>query len=425
MIRTALVAALLAGLSAQDDEITKKVKALAEQLQADDVAAADEAVGELVKLGEAALPAIKALAAKASGDTKLKLEEAAGQIEKNLRRGKAMGKALTVTIKADQKPVAAVLEDLKKQSGQPLVFKDLPAKTLTVALENRPFWEALDAVCKAHGGVMWKVKENEIIVAKGAYRDVPKVFRGNLVYFLDSFTVMHWMGQGGGANVDLLGKLAWIKGARPLSTSFEIEKIEDDKGTNLRSADGGGFFVLSEEDYDGGQPPSPDRLSEPLQFNDQIPPHEEAEKIAVVSGRLTVKYALDWKKVLSLAKPADARGQTHQAGDVTVAIQDFAVEGRRVRMKVAVTMKGEVEEDLPVRARDFVITDTDGKSHPASGSQENWESFSDNNGEKTIITYALTVQLPEKAQIAAFELLQPTEVEEVVIPFEFKDLGIK
>ncbi len=422
MIRLAIVAVLLASVP-QDDPMTQKVRALVEQLKSDDVQTADDAVADLVKLGEAGLAAIRAEAKKATGDTKLKLEAAAAEIDKVARRSKAMGKALLVSVKADAKPVADVLQDLKTVSGQPITCKNLPATKVSVALADAPFWTALDEICKA-GNVMWRVKGEEIVVDAKPYRAVPKICKGNLVFYLDNLSATTYLQNGGGSNVMLDGALAWVKGARPLSSTMSLEQLEDDKGTKLISADQGGVIFMMDEDYEDGAAPSANRLSDPLRYNDRVAPHDDAEKLTICKGTVTVKYALDYKKVLTLQKPADAKGQTHQAGDFTVAIQEYSMEGRVVRMLVAVTMRGEMDE-LPIHARDFAITDKEGKSYPASGHSEDWESSTGQGGTTTTVTYALTVRLPEKVEVASFDFIQPTEVEEIVIPFEFKDLPIK
>jgi hypothetical protein len=336
-----------------------------------------------------------------------------------------MGKATLVNIKAEARPVTEILEELGKSSGQPLVFKNLPAMNLTLSLTNVPFWEALDAVCKSAGGLMWRVKGEQILIEAKPYRGLPKVFKGNLVFFLDSFSTTSYLQNGGGAEVLLEGAIAWVKGARPLSTSISMEQFEDDKGTKLISEDGGGMMFVTAEGNDGSEEaPGVNRLSDPLRYDDSIAPHEDAEKIAICKGTVTVKYALDWKKVLSLDKPAEAQGQSHKADDLTITVQEFAVEGRVVKMRVSVTTKVG-ENGLSVHPRDFVITDKEGKSYPASGNSDNWESFGSNEGESTTVTFALVVKLPEKAEIASLDLMQPTEVEEIVIPFEFKGMGIK
>ena len=401
----AVLLILFAAAGAQDDPVVKKVRELSEQLRSDDVQVADDAMIDLVKLGEKALPAIKAEILKATGDTKLKLEAAAGEIEKGARRARAMGTPVLVSLKADGKPVAAVLAELAASSGQSLAFKELPDKKLTVSLAGVPFWEAVDAVCKAHGGIMWRVKGADVLVEKGAYREMPRVVKGNVVLFLDGMTSTTYLQQGGSSNLLVDGGLAWTKGARPLSAFVTLESFEDDKGTNLMTDNDSAY--IGEDGWEEQTEAAAARLCERLQINDTAIPHEDAEHIAVLKGTVSVKYALNWKKALSLANPLAAKGQSHKAGDNTVSLQEFAVNGRKVAMKVALTMKGEPEE-FAVRPRDFVIVDKEGKSHASVGRIENWESTS-----------------PEKAEVAAFEFIQAEEVEEISIPFEFKNIPIK
>jgi hypothetical protein len=418
----AVLVLVLVASAAQDDAVVKKVRDLTEQLRSDDVQVADDAMLELVKLGEKALPAIRTEIAKATGDTKLKLEAAAGEIEKGARRARAMGTPVVVSLKAEGKPTSAVLAELATLSCQPIVFQELPEKKLSVSLAGTPFWDALDAVCKEHGGIMWRVKGAEVRVEKAPYRAMPRAVKGNVVIFLDGMTSTTYLQQGGGSSLLLDGGLAWTKGARPLSAVLTLESFEDDKGTNLLTDNDSAY--IGEDGWEEQTEAAAARLSERLQINDTSTPHEDAEHIAVLKGSVAVKYALNWKKALTLANPLEAKGQSHKAGESTVSLQEIAVSGRKVTMTVGLTMKGDAEQ-FAVRPRDFVIVDKEGKSHAAVGRIENWEQSAGAEGESTTVTFNLTVTLPEKAEMAAFEFIQAEEVEEISIPFEFKNIPIK
>jgi hypothetical protein len=312
-----------------------------------------------------------------------------------------------------------VLEEIRRGSGQPVVFKDLPADTVTVALDGAPFWQALDAVCKAHGGVMWRVVGREIRVERKPYRDVPKVFRGNLVFFLDRLNAMTY--AQGGASLQIDGAVAWTKGGRPEQATMTVEALEDDKGTKLKQEQGGGVFMMYEDEE---RSPDAERLSDPLTFYDSVVPHEDAEALVLCKGTLKVVYALERKRVIKIAGPASAVGQEHPAGEVKVKLEDYKVDGTTVTARVLVTKPGE-HESLGVRGSDFILVDSTGKEHVGRGSANEWGWDEGDGGTFTTAYMTVTFTIPEKAEIATFEMSAVVDKEEVEIPFDFAKVSIK
>jgi hypothetical protein len=421
-VRTLALLALLS-LTVQDDDVAKRVRALVEQLGSDDLEAGDAAAADLIKLGAKALPELKVRLEKASGDVKLKIEAAVQKIEREARRQRAMGAPVVVSVKAEKRPLAEVLEEMRKSSGQPLLFKELPADPVTVALDATPFWQALDAVCKAHGGAMWRVVGREIRVEKKPYRDVPKVYRGNLVFLFDRMTATTY--TQGGASLQIEGAVAWTKGSRPEQATLEVEALEDDKGTKLKQEQGafGGVFVLSEP---GGEEAAVDaeRLSDPITFYDSVMPHEDAEALAVFKGTVKVLYALERRRVVKIAGPASAAGQEHPAGELKVKLEDFKVDGATATARILVSKPGE-HESVGVRGSDFVLVDSTGKEHVGRGSANQWGWDDGGGGTVTTASMTVTFTIPEKAEIGSLEMSAVVDKEEIELPFDFKKVGIK
>src|ERR1051326_1382723 len=139
-----------------------------------------------------------------------RLEEALRKIDRNVKRGRALGAPILVTVNAKGKPIADLFEEMKTSTGQPIACHDLPPDKITIAFEKLGFWEALDRVCKTHGGVMWAVKEKEIVVSKRAYRDLPKVFRGNQIVYFERLSSDHQLrGPASPPTLSLEGGFAW------------------------------------------------------------------------------------------------------------------------------------------------------------------------------------------------------------------------
>jgi hypothetical protein len=410
--------AILLFPSPQDSAVEKRVLELIEQLRADDLQTSDDAGGEIVRLGAPALPILKDLLLKSSGDTKLRLEQAVQLIERNLRRERAMGTPVTASVNVVGRPLPEVLEDLKKATGQPLVFADVPDDKVTVAFEKAPFWDALDAICRAHGGVIWGASGSQITVTKGAYRDRPRVVKGNLVLVFDKLMLTNHFsvdgGGGGNANVNLTGCVAWTAGGGPSTMSMQVEQFEDDKGTNLITRDRG---IVS---LDAGRNADPKSLCRPVSHWSYVMPDEGATKLAFFKGTLTVKYILELKKLMSVPNPAGAVGRSVEVAPYTIDLENFNQSGRSVAATVRINQQGQRWE-TSIGAQDFCVVDKSGKSWSMNG----YVSMRSVGGNRSSSTYQLNLTLPDKVEAAALELTCASDTEEIQIPFDFKGLPLK
>src|SRR5688572_5947741 len=167
--------ALLILLALPQEDLSKKVAGLVERLGSDEIDQRERATAELVKLGAPALADIKSHHAAAAGEIRKRLEGVLLRIERAIRCDTFLGPAVTVTLKADKRPLPDILEDLKRQGKQSIEWKDLPSDPVTVSLDKTPVWKALDEVCKAHGGVMWRGEPGRVFVERAPYRAMPKL----------------------------------------------------------------------------------------------------------------------------------------------------------------------------------------------------------------------------------------------------------
>jgi hypothetical protein len=416
MIRLGALVALLFATVPQDSDLPERVHKLVEQVRSDDLQTADDACTGLVRLGAEALAALKAEFDKASGDTKLRIEAAMQAIQRNIRRERAMGTPVLVTLKAEALPLDQVLEELKKLTGQPLVWREIPADPVSITLERASYWDALDAICKVHGGVMWSITPNEVQVAKGPYRERLRVTRGNLMLSFTRLTISNNLqidGGGTSQNMSLQGAVSWTAGSGPSTMTVNIERMEDDKGTGLVPRDRGMMPI----DPGKGDPRS---ISRAVNHWSYVLPDEAATKIAILKGTLTVKYVLETKKLMSVPNPAAATNRSIDVEPYSISIESFNLTGRSVTALVRISQSGR-RFDSPITAGDFAVVDKDGKSWTMNG----YISGRSIGGNQSSSTYQLNLMLPEKVEIASLDLTSASDTEEVPVPFEFRDLGIK
>ncbi len=419
MMRLLLPLLLLLPARAQEGDLPKRVRALVEQLQADEIQTVDDAVAALIALGAPALDPIRAELKKAGGDAKLRLEEAVRSIERNVKRARAMGTPILVTLDAKGKLLSDALEEIRTSTAQPIVFKDLPAEPVTVAFEKLGFWEALDRLCKAHGGVMWEVKEKVIVVSKRPYRDLPKVFRGNhIVYFERLSSDTRLTGGRTDLSLQLEGGFAWTQGSVVPRDILDIEEFSDDRGTDLRAkaAGAGVTFTLSEE-----YPPEPGHLVKALDFTENTLLHDQAAKISRLKGSVRLEYVIESRKLATFEKPAGRVGKPEKVGGITVTLKKYSVNDDDADVNIKIET-ATLRDKLLLRARGFHLIDSKGAVYEASG----WiDEEPDEDTGKIEYDCDLEFSFPEGTVIVALEVTIPTDLEEVVIPFDFKDLPLK
>ncbi|MBI2930181.1 MAG: hypothetical protein HYY16_00900 [Planctomycetes bacterium] len=415
MIDIALACAL--ACSQTPDDVAQRVHELVKRVEAGDLQTVDEGVVALVQLGPAALGAIKAELPTASPDTRYRLEGAIKQIERDLRRRRAMGIPSHITLAADREPLPDIVERLRRLGDVSIDAPDLPQDRVSVRLENSPFWLALDEVCKAHGGVMWRTRGPRIVIERRPYRNVPKAVHGNLVFFLEElFAYRSTQFANTWQYCSLQGRLAWVHAIRPQIATLAFDELEDDKGVVLTQ---GAPYTWSAGDH-----PDIDPLTLPLLHSHRVLPDEAAQRLAKCRGTVTVRYVLETRNLLSIPSPADARGQSREAGPVTVLVREVTVAGHDMTLRVDVRTRGDRIETA-VAPSDFSILDGNGQSHPARGAQQG-QSISRDRGESVTTTYfTLHFALPAKAEARSLDLSWAADVEEIVIPFDFKGLPFK
>jgi hypothetical protein len=415
----ALLASILALALPQEEPLEKRIHTLVEQLQSDEIQAVDDAVTGLVALGMPAIGPLREELRKASGDAKLRLEEAVRLIERNARRGRAVGAPVLVTLHAEEMPLGQALEELRKGSGQPLVWKDLPPGKVSLSLDKTPFWEALDRLCKAQGGIMWTVEDKEIVISNKAYRDLPKVFHGNQVVF---FTAVSSNRRRYGAQVmpltALEGSVAWVQGAFIPDSDLRVDEFKDDQGTNLAPpSQGGAVFRLGPEES-----LNPACLARPLGFGQAVSIHDDAKALARLKGEVLLEYTLDVKRLALFEKPQGSVGKSIREGMVTVLLKSFQLEEGTASIRVLITTP-KARGKLPLKAAGFRLLDPQGKICEASG----WvDDEADDDTGKIEYDASLDFTFPEgKFEVASLEITVPTELESISIPFDFRDIPLR
>lgn len=153
-------------LSAQDDA---RVRELIQQLEDDGYEARERAQKELVKLGEAALPALRkaveqAGAAADRGELRVRGESAIRAIELEVKSRRVYSEPKLVTLKASGMKVSEAAAEIARQAGVRIDSSAVDGDTaVTLDLREAPLFRALDELCRGAGERSYEHREEGVV----------------------------------------------------------------------------------------------------------------------------------------------------------------------------------------------------------------------------------------------------------------------
>src|SRR5689334_3959881 len=127
------------------------VRELVQKLEDDRVETREKAQKDLSAMGEAALPLLREVveSPQSSGELKLRAAATIRDIELNAKAAKVYREYPRVTLKASDKPLRELLDDLSRQAGVAIDSSSVPEKTtVTIDASDVPLMEAMDLICR-------------------------------------------------------------------------------------------------------------------------------------------------------------------------------------------------------------------------------------------------------------------------------------
>jgi hypothetical protein len=413
IIQGILIAAVLAPLRplpAQDLE--GSVRKLTEELKSDDLDISHRALKALIDLGPGALHTIKKEMTTAEGDTRLRLLEALEKIERAETVRNLVGDPVLATLEAKNKPTRQVLEELAKQTGQPLVISHYLGTPISVSIQKKPFWEALRAISRANGGLSWRfLEDTELTMEECQTFAPPQVIHGNLTVYFTGFT--RGFSREGDKYFTIYADLAATKEHRPSFATFQIDELEDDRGTKLTSPI---------REYVMGRPvekgEKPGLLIEDSFTGEQFAPSTKATRIAHFRGSVQAIYILSRKMVLETSDPGNPKDQFLRSGDLTFLVKEITDQSSTKTARIEIRGKDDILERVGLLT--FRFRNEEGREYFVKASRKALYP----GPEGMTVWLEVPWECPGSKTRFSLQIFAPSDLEKINIPFEFRDIPI-
>jgi hypothetical protein len=430
-----LAAGLVAAAGAADAPAPEAaVDRLVEQLGSPDFRRRDEAARQLEARGVAALPALR----KALNHPDAEVRRRANELIPALETA-ALLAPKRVTLKASNKPLRAVFDDLEKQTGYKIEsWGGTDRRVFTFEFTDLPFWEALDRICESAGLVLQQGYGDDHIRLQHSAGHTPYVHRAGAFRFLPT-GFQHYRN----VNFGLVGKGGAAQRSESLTLSFTVFSepklpllgMGEPKLDAAYDSDNNSMLLRN---------PSPDEMDmmrfggrrwvahygpgyRALSQQTQVQlnrPSEKASSLKLVRGSIPVTLLVEQRPAVVADKVLSAKGKKTRAGTTDFDIQDVSeLPGKQYQIKMGVS------EDNKDNPNDYTwmnslyqrveLQDAKGNKYSVVGS--GWGNNGTGRVELTLTFSAQgNVKLgpPEKLVYSVWTTLQ------YQLPFEFRDLPL-
>jgi hypothetical protein len=338
----------------------------------------------------------------------------------------------TVTMQDPNTSLSKALKELAGQTGNHVEDRRREkdeSKLLKLDLRNATFWQALDAIAKAADArISLYERDGKLALVDGPHQLLPVSYNGlfrvtvkelHLHHYLDSDT--HFC--------DIKLEVAWEPRFQPLfmETRPDSLTVLDDKGRAIEiPEEGRGPTAI-------GQPTA-------TTANIRIPaPQRSAKQLALFKGQLMVTgpskmLTFVFDKLSKIEKPADAKKETKEG--VTVNLRELRSEGGGGDEVWTVGLLLEYPADGPKfeSFQSWIVNNKIYLEKEQSGIKQQFPpnlgyETDDQSDTKAIIRYRFGDEPDKKLSLGKFgdwKLVYstPGKINEVPVPFEFKDLPL-
>jgi hypothetical protein len=326
-----LVTSLLAGQVEKPtgDELKSDVRRLVRQLDAAQLAQRDAAEAELLKRGPAILDLLPPAGDRQSAEVRQRLDRVRQRLQQ--QAADASVRPSTITLRADAMPLANVLKELQRQSGNAIVDRrgklgdggeDAPDSPLKVNFNKTFFWQALDQLADEHGLLIYPFEEGAKIAVRTLPNKQPFITRplraanacysGPFRFEPVSVVARRELQPLPHGSLSVSVETAWEPRLRIIGLMQRMADVKavDDKGNSLPVADAEAQLEI---------PTGPDAAAVKLDIPLQLP-SRDVRRIASLKGKLLAMIP-GKTETFRFDKMAKAKNVEKRVAGVTVILE--------------------------------------------------------------------------------------------------------
>jgi hypothetical protein len=325
-----------------------------------------------------------------------------------------------VTVKAAGRRAAEVFAEIEKQAGMRIDTSELPPDTtITTDLAGVTIWDALDAICKAHGKIMFAFSPNRIVIERAAYRALPRAASDAWFAYLDHFFVTYY-GTADKPRFCMRPGLAWPPGRAPAAYRLETDSLVDDVGTTYTS--GAGLVWVNGSVMAGGSGATIFHMCTEI-----VP--DKARTIAEWKGRLVLYVPTALVKDASIEKPLGKWQVTEEGDESRITLHSSRRNANRIHLELTASLaadKAPTPGQYEIRAPSLVhLRDSTGKLYGGEADITPQRGGVQRGADWVTYPISMEFEVPEKVEIESLDFMVPQELHEVAIPFAFQDLRFR
>lgn len=161
-------AAVAAGTAEAKKDLPATVQALVKKLDSSAIADRESAEKELIELGSQVLPLLPAVSSRTPAEVKNRLTRIRAALLQTAVESSTKTSFITLS---GSMPFSKAIAEIGKQSGNSFIDyreqfnQEQPDPTIDVAIENKPFWEAVDIVLDKAGLTIYNYDEEASAIA--------------------------------------------------------------------------------------------------------------------------------------------------------------------------------------------------------------------------------------------------------------------
>lgn len=393
--------------------LAQDVDELARRLGRDDIAEREEAVRQLVEIGEPVRAKMEALLGASDLEVAGRARTVLDALDERRILRAAFGEKREYAISARDEPVVDVLRKFREQAKFPLVLRDVPLDArVTVEARAATPLEVVDRVCAASGKV--RLRPATLTVCGGPAREYPRTFRDQWAVYLDSISVTNAIGGDASysyASAEFVG--AWDTPRAPSAVRVTFSEVLTDAGDNM---------AVTEDPDEWGWNARPDDAARAWTLSESFNVPDLNVKSLTLRGTVHFDYDIV-EGVIAVENPRSGPETKRQTELGEFYLSEFSCLDGTARAGVHFTSPAGAVTPAITRRRGITmrLVDDDGKAHYGTINS----SSSGGGGGSETWGYGADFDLPAGKKAVKLEILFPKKSHTIDVPFEFKDIPIR